>query len=185
MTIDGVDVRDLSGDTLAQLVGVVSQETYLVHASIRDNLLLARPAATDADLWQALAAAQIDDLVATLPDGLETVVGARGYRFSGGEQQRLAIARTILRDPRILVLDEATSALDNDTERELQAALDALSSGRTTITIAHRLSTIRDTDEIVVLDHGRIAERGTHDALLAGGGRPLRPPRPGGKPRRS
>lgn len=171
VTIDGVDVRDLSGDTLASLVGVVSQETYLVHASIRDNLLLARPDADDAQLWRALQAAQIAHLVAALPDGLDTVVGARGYRFSGGEQQRLAIARTLLRDPRILVLDEATSALDNETERELQAALDTLARGRTTITIAHRLSTIRDADQIVVLDHGRVAERGGHRDLIARAGR--------------
>ncbi len=171
VTIDGVDIRDLSHQTLASLVGIVSQETYLVHASIRDNLLLARPDADDSQLWRALEAAQVAHLVAALPDGLDTVVGARGYRFSGGEQQRLAIARTLLRDPRILVLDEATSALDNETERELQAALDALARGRTTVTIAHRLSTIADADQIVVLDHGRIAERGSHPELLARAGR--------------
>ena len=136
------------------------QETYLVHASIRDNLLLAAPEATDEELWRALETAQVAELVARLPDGLDTVVGARGHRFSGGEQQRLAIARTLLRDPRVLVLDEATSALDNETERELQTALDRLMAGRTTITIAHRLSTIRDAEQIAVLDRGRIVEQG-------------------------
>jgi ABC-type multidrug transport system ATPase subunit len=156
---------------LARIVGVVSQETYLVHASIRENLLLAAPDATEAELWRALGAAQVADLVASLPDGLDTLVGARGHRFSGGEQQRLAIARTILRDPRVLVLDEATSALDNDTERALQDALDTLIRGRTTITIAHRLSTIEDADEIAVLDHGRVIERGTHRELVEQGGR--------------
>jgi ATP-binding cassette subfamily B protein len=152
-------------------VGVVSQESYLVHATVRDNLLLARPDATDGELWAALAAAQVADLVASLPDGLETVVGARGHRFSGGEQQRLAVARTILRDPPVLVLDEATSALDTATERALQRALDELALGRTTITIAHRLSTVRDADLIAVLDGGRLVESGTHDDLVAAGGR--------------
>ena len=171
VTIDGVDLRDLSFDDLSRVVGVVSQETYLLHASIRENLLYARPDASDADLWRALEAAQIADLVATLPDGLDTVVGARGLRFSGGEKQRFAIARTLLRDPRVLVLDEATSALDNETERELQAALDEVSRGRTTITIAHRLSTIEQADQIAVLSHGRVVERGTHASLLAEGGR--------------
>ncbi len=171
VTIDGVDVRDISRSTLTKLVGVVSQETYLEHASIRDNLLLAQPEAGTDEIWAALEAAQIDDLVAALPEGLDTVVGARGYRFSGGEQQRLAIARTLLRNPRILVLDEATSALDNETERELQTALDALAAGRTTITIAHRLSTIRGADQIVVLEHGRVVERGDHAELLARGAR--------------
>nr|WP_052109371.1 ABC transporter ATP-binding protein [Knoellia sinensis] len=171
VTIDGVDLRDLDPEELARIVGVVSQETYLVHASIRENLLLAAPDATEAELWQALGAAQVADLVATLPDGLDTVVGARGHRFSGGEQQRIAIARTILRNPKVLVLDEATSALDNDTERAVQKALDELVRGRTTITIAHRLSTIEDADEIAVLDHGRVLERGTHCELLALGGR--------------
>ncbi|MFC7490860.1 MULTISPECIES: ABC transporter ATP-binding protein [unclassified Knoellia] len=166
VTVDGVDLRDLDPEVLARIVGVVSQETYLVHASIRENLLLAAPEATEAELWQALGAAQVADLVATLPEGLDTVVGARGHRFSGGEQQRIAIARTILRNPRVLVLDEATSALDNDTERAVQKALDELVRGRTTITIAHRLSTIEDADEIAVLDHGRIVERGTHRKLL-------------------
>lgn len=171
VTIDGVDLRDLDPEVLARIVGVVSQETYLVHASIRENLHLAAPDATEAELWRALGAAQVADLVASLPDGLDTVVGARGHRFSGGEQQRIAIARTILRDPRVLVLDEATSALDNDTERAVQKALDELVRGRTTITIAHRLSTIEDSDEIAVLDHGRIVERGSHDELLDRGGR--------------
>ena len=167
VTIDGVDVRDLDPEVLASIVGVVSQETYLVHASIRENLLLAAPEATDADLWQALAAAQVADLVASLPDGLDTIVGSRGYRFSGGEQQRIAIARTILRDPRVLVLDEATSALDNETERAVQVALETLAAGRTTITIAHRLSTVEGADQIVVLDEGRVVEQGAHRELIA------------------
>ena len=171
VTVDGVDVRDLDPDVLASIVGVVSQESYLVHASVRDNLLLARPEASEAELWAALAAAQVADLVASLPDGLDTVVGARGHRFSGGEQQRLAVARTILRDPPVLVLDEATSALDTSTERALQRALDELARGRTTITIAHRLSTVRDADRIAVLDAGRLVESGTHDELVAAGGR--------------
>ncbi len=171
VTIDGIDVRDLEPDVLASVVGVVSQESYLVHASVRDNLLLARPAATEGELWAALAAAQVADLVASLPDGLDTVVGARGHRFSGGEQQRLAVARTILRDPPVLVLDEATSALDTTTERALQRALDELARGRTTITIAHRLSTVRDADRIAVLDGGRLVESGTHDELVGLGGR--------------
>jgi ATP-binding cassette subfamily B protein len=171
VTIDGHDLRDLAAEDLAAVVGVVSQEAYLVHASIRDNLLLARPGASEAQLWRSLAAAQIDDLVAGLPGGLDTMVGARGHRFSGGEKQRLAIARTLLRDPRVLVLDEATSALDNDTERKLQGALDTLSAGRTTITIAHRLSTIESAEQIAVLDHGTVVETGSHASLLAGGGR--------------
>lgn len=171
VTIDGIDVRHLSPETLAAIVGVVTQEAYLVHATIRENLLLAKPGATEAELWRALGAAQIADLVASLPKGLDTVVGSRGHRFSGGEKQRLAIARTLLRDPKVLVLDEATSALDNDTERELQAALDRLVEGRTTITIAHRLSTIEAADRIAVLSHGKVVETGTHDELLAYGGR--------------
>ena len=169
--IDGIDLRAIAEEDLAAIVGVVSQETYLVHDSIRANLLLARPEATEAEVWRALAAAQIADLVAGLPDGLDTVVGSRGHRFSGGEKQRLAVARTILRDPRVLVLDEATSALDNRTERALQDALDQLSKGRTTITIAHRLSTIRNADQIAVLQAGRVVELGTHEQLLARGGR--------------
>jgi ATP-binding cassette subfamily B protein len=169
--IDGVDVRDLSFDSLAATVGVVSQETYLFHASIRENLRFARPDATDAELEGAARAARIHDLIASLPDGYDTPVGERGYRFSGGEKQRIAIARTILRNPPVLILDEATSALDTETERAVQEALDRLAEGRTTIAIAHRLSTIRDADQIVVLDRGRIAERGTHDELLARNGR--------------
>ena len=171
VTIDGVDVRDLTFDSLAQTVGLVSQETYLFNASIADNLRFARPDATDDELVAAARAARIDDLIASLPDGYDTVVGERGYRFSGGEKQRIAIARTILRNPPVLVLDEATSALDSETERAVQEALDGLAEGRTTIAIAHRLSTVRDADEIVVLHAGRIVERGTHDDLLAAGGR--------------
>ncbi|PXY38319.1 multidrug ABC transporter ATP-binding protein [Prauserella flavalba] len=171
VTIDGVDVRELSFETLAGAVGVVSQETYLLHASVADNLRFAKPDATDEELYEAARAAQIHDHIAALPDGYDTLVGERGYRFSGGEKQRLAIARTILRDPPILVLDEATSALDTQTELAVQEAITALSAGRTTITIAHRLSTIRDADQIVVLDGGRVVEQGTHDELLAEDGR--------------
>ena len=158
---------------LASLVGVVSQETYLFHASVRENLRFAKPDATDDEIEAAAAAARIDHVIAALPEGYDTVVGERGYRFSGGEKQRIAIARTILRNPPILVLDEATSALDTETERLVQDALDRLSEGRTTIAIAHRLSTVRDADQIVVLDHGRVVEIGTHDELVARG-RPLR-----------
>ncbi len=175
VTLDGVDVRDLDFATLSGAVGVVSQETYLFHATVADNLRFARPDATDEELREAAAAAQIHEQIAALPDGYDTLVGERGYRFSGGEKQRLALARTILRDPPVLILDEATSALDTRTERAVQEAVDALSEGRTTLTIAHRLSTIRDADQIVVLDGGRIAERA----------HPHRAPRGGGKVRRA
>lgn len=171
VTLDGVDVRDLDFATLARAVGVVSQETYLFHASVADNLRFAKPDATDAQLEEAARAAQIHEHIASLPDGYRTLVGERGYRFSGGEKQRLALARTILRDPPVLILDEATSALDTRTEHAVQQAIDGLSAGRTTITIAHRLSTVRDADQIVVLDGGRVAERGTHDELLGLDGR--------------
>ncbi|NEB00935.1 ABC transporter ATP-binding protein [Streptomyces sp. SID13726] len=171
VTLDGVDVRDLDFDTLARGIGVVSQETYLFHASVADNLRFAKPDATDAEIEQAARAAQIHDHIAALPDGYDTVVGERGHRFSGGEKQRLAIARTILRDPPVLILDEATSALDTRTEHAVQEAIDALSANRTTLTIAHRLSTIRNADQIVVLDSGRVAERGTHEELLERDGR--------------
>ncbi|MFD4553709.1 ABC transporter ATP-binding protein [Streptomyces sp. NPDC058469] len=171
VTLDGVDVRDLDFDTLARAVGVVSQETYLFHASVAENLRFAKPDATDEELYTAARAAQIHEHLAGLPDGYDTVVGERGHRFSGGEKQRLAIARTILRDPPVLILDEATSALDNRTEAAVQDAIDALSANRTTLTIAHRLSTIRSADQIVVLDSGHVAERGTHEELLDQDGR--------------
>jgi ATP-binding cassette subfamily B protein len=171
VTLDGVDLRDLTLATLAQVVGVVSQETYLLHTTVRENLRHAAPGATDAQIETAARRAQIHDVITSLPQGYDTVVGARGHRFSGGEKQRLAIARTLLRDPRVLVLDEATSSLDNETERAVQAALDEASRGRTTITIAHRLSTIRDADSIAVLHQGRVIEQGTHEELLDLGGR--------------
>ncbi|WP_405837556.1 ABC transporter ATP-binding protein [Streptomyces sp. NBC_01518] len=171
VTLDGVDVRDLDFDTLTRAVGVVSQETYLFHATVAENLRFAKPDATDEELYTAARAAQIHEHIAGLPDGYDTVVGERGHRFSGGEKQRLAIARTILRDPPVLLLDEATSALDNRTEAAVQDAIDALSANRTTLTIAHRLSTIRSADQIVVLDSGKVAERGTHEELLDQDGR--------------
>jgi ATP-binding cassette, subfamily B, bacterial len=170
VTIDGVDIRDVSFDSLAHTVGVVSQETYLFHATVRENLRFARPEASDEEVEEAARAAQIHDLIASLPEGFDTMVGERGYRFSGGEKQRIAIARTILRNPPVLILDEATSSLDTQTERAVQAALDRLAEGRTTIAIAHRLSTIRQADQIVVLSRGRLVERGTHEELLAEGG---------------
>jgi ATP-binding cassette subfamily B protein len=174
VTIDGVDVRDASFASLARTVGLVSQDTYLFHATVRENLRFAKPGATDEELEAAARAAQIHDLIASLPEGYDTVVGERGYRFSGGEKQRIAIARVVLRNPPVLVLDEATSALDTETERAVQDALDRLMTSpptRTTIAIAHRLSTVRDADQIVVLDGGRLVERGTHEELLERGGR--------------
>jgi ATP-binding cassette, subfamily B, bacterial len=169
--IDDVDVRELSFKTLREAVGVVSQETYLFHGTVMDNLRFARPDAGDDEVHEAARAARIHDHLMTLPNGYDTIVGERGYRFSGGEKQRMAIARAILRDPPILVLDEATSALDVETERAVAEALDRLSQGRTTIAIAHRLSTVRDADQILVLDAGRLIERGTHADLVAQGGR--------------
>jgi ATP-binding cassette subfamily B protein len=166
VTIDGVDIREASLDSLAATVGVVSQETYLFHASVRENLRFACPDATDQEIEEAARTARIHNLIASLPDGYDTIVGERGYRFSGGEKQRMAIARTVLRNPPVLVLDEATSSLDTQTEAAVQAELERLAEGRTTITIAHRLSTVRDADQIVVLDRGRIVERGTHEELL-------------------
>jgi ATP-binding cassette subfamily B protein len=171
VTLDGVDLRELRFGALSDAVGVVSQETYLFHAGVRENLRFARPDASDEEIEAAARAAQIHDTIAALPDGYDTVVGERGFRFSGGERQRIAIARTILRNPPVLVLDEATSALDVQTERAVGEALERLSEGRTTIVIAHRLSTVRDADQIAVLDGGEVVERGTHEELLAFGGR--------------
>jgi ATP-binding cassette, subfamily B, bacterial len=171
IAIGGVDIRDLSFQALSDLVGVVSQETYLFHESVRENLRFAKPDATDEEIEAAAGAARIHHVIAALPEGYDTVVGERGYRFSGGEKQRIAIARTILRNPPILVLDEATSSLDTETERLVQEALDRLSEGRTTIAIAHRLSTVRDADQIIVLDHGRVVESGRHEDLILAGGR--------------
>ena len=169
--VDGTDVRDLTFDSLRSIVGVVSQETYLFHGTVRENLAFARPGASNGEIEAAAKAAQIHEHLQSLPEGYDTVVGERGYRFSGGEKQRLAIARAVLRDPPVLLMDEATSSLDVETERAVQEALDELSQGRTSIAIAHRLSTVRDADLILVLDHGRIVERGTHAELVAMGGR--------------
>ena len=170
VTIDGLDVRRIRLASLGRVIGFVTQETYLFHASIRDNLLYAKPEATDAELVAATQAAAIHDRIGELPDGFDTMVGERGYKLSGGEKQRLAIARVLLKDPKILILDEATSSLDTVSERLIQAALGRLTEGRTTIAIAHRLSTILRADRILVFDRGRIVERGTHRELLAQGG---------------
>lgn len=168
--IDGVDIRKLTLQSLGSVIGFVTQETYLFHASVRDNLLYAKPEATLAELESAARAAAIHDRVMELPDGYDTIVGERGYKLSGGEKQRIAIARVLLKDPRILILDEATSALDTVSERLIQAALERLERGRTTIAIAHRLSTILRANRILVYDRGRIVERGTHAELLAADG---------------
>tara|TARA_R110002020_G_scaffold178334_2_gene371311 strand:- start:3279 stop:5048 length:1770 start_codon:yes stop_codon:yes gene_type:complete len=169
ITLDGVDIRDFSFDTLSRVLGVVTQDPFLLNASIEDNLRFAKPEASNAELADALDLAQLAATVAALPQGMGTTVGERGYQFSGGERQRLSLARTILRDPKILLLDEATSALDPETEQALAGALQSARS-RTVISIAHRLSTIREADQIVVLDQGAIVEIGTHAGLLAAGG---------------
>lgn len=170
ITLDGHDLREITMESLAASIGVVTQETYLLHASVADNLRFARPDATDDELVAACRIAQIHEHIENLPEGYDTVVGERGYRFSGGEKQRLALARTILRDPPVLLLDEATSALDVATERAMSGALDAASRGRTTVSIAHRLSTIRHADQILVMQRGSIVERGTYEELVARGG---------------
>ena len=170
ITLDGHDLREITMDSLAASIGVVTQETYLLHATIAENLRFARPGASDEELVSACRIAHIHEHIESLPEGYATVVGERGYRFSGGEKQRLALARTILRDPPVLLLDEATSALDVATERAMSGALDAAARGRTTVSIAHRFSTIRHADQILVLQHGRILERGTYDELVGRGG---------------
>ena len=169
--LSGVDVRDLAADSIRRTVGVVTQDGHLFHDSIRENLLLARPEATEEELWDVLRRARLDTLVASLPDGLDTVVGERGYRLSGGERQRLTIARLLLARPRVVILDEATAHLDSTSEAAVQEALTEALSGRTALVIAHRLSTIRAADQILVIEDGRIVERGTHTELLAAGGR--------------
>ncbi|HEX6506343.1 MAG TPA: ABC transporter ATP-binding protein, partial [Chloroflexota bacterium] len=164
--LDGLDVRDITLQSLAESIGMVTQETYLFNTTVRENLLFARPDATDDEMLQAARAANIYDRIMELPEGLNTIVGERGYRMSGGEKQRLAIARVILKNPHVLILDEATSALDTHSERLIQAALRPLTQGRTTLAIAHRLSTILAADQILVVEGGRIVERGTHERLL-------------------
>ncbi|MDY6048963.1 MAG: ABC transporter ATP-binding protein [Corynebacterium sp.] len=170
ITLGGVDLRDISATTRTRRIGVVSQETYLIHDTVRANLALARPDATAEQMWEVLDLAQVGDLIRSLPDGLDTIVGSRGFRFSGGEQQRLALARTLLADPDIVLLDEATSALDTETEHAVHTALLSYGRSRSLIIIAHRLSTVVDADQIVVLEHGHIAEHGTHSELLADNG---------------
>jgi ATP-binding cassette subfamily B protein len=168
--IDGIDVREVALQELAGTVGVVTQETYLFHDTIAANLRYARPDASHAELVAAATAANIHEMIDRLPDGYDTVVGERGYRLSGGEKQRIAIARVVLEDPKVLILDEATSHLDSRSEALIQQALELLMEGRTSIVIAHRLSTVRAADQILVIDEGRIVERGDHDSLLAAGG---------------
>ncbi|GAA4600217.1 ATP-binding cassette subfamily B protein [Actinoplanes octamycinicus] len=168
--VGGVDVRDTTLDSLRDTVGVVTQDSHLFHETIAENLRYARPGATEAEMWAALDGAQVGDLVRALPDGLETVVGERGYRFSGGEKQRIAIARLLLKQPSIVILDEATAHLDSESEAAVQRALSVALENRTALVIAHRLSTIREADQILVVDRGRVVERGTHDSLVAAGG---------------
>ncbi|MEU7190452.1 ABC transporter ATP-binding protein [Streptomyces sp. NPDC045369] len=167
----GVDVRDLTADSIRDTLGMVTQDGHLFHDTIRENLLLARPVAGEDELWDVLRRARLDGLIASLPDGLDTVVGERGYRLSGGERQRLTIARLLLARPRVMILDEATAHLDNTSEAAVQEALAEALEGRTSVVIAHRLSTVRAADLILVVEDGRIVQRGTHDALLAAGGR--------------
>jgi ABC-type multidrug transport system fused ATPase/permease subunit len=167
----GIDVRDLSFDAIRSTIGLVTQDGHLFHETVRENLRFARPGASDDELWAALRQARLAKLIESLPDGLDTVVGERGYRFSGGERQRLTIARILLARPRVVILDEATAHLDSTSEADVQAALTDALAGRTSIVIAHRLSTIRDADAILVIEDGRVVERGTHLELLAAGGR--------------
>jgi ATP-binding cassette subfamily B protein len=168
--VGDIDVRTASLASLRDTIGVVAQDSHLFHETIAENLRYARPEATDEEVWTALERAQIAGLVRSLPDGLDTVVGERGYRFSGGEKQRIAIARLLLKAPSIVIMDEATAHLDSESEAAVQRALGAALSGRTALVIAHRLSTVRDADQILVLDDGRIVERGRHDDLVAAGG---------------
>ena len=168
--VGGTDVRELSLDSLRAEVGYVTQDAHMFHDTIADNLRYADPTATPAQMWAVLAAAQIADLVVELPDGLDTVVGERGYRLSGGERQRLAIARLLLKAPPVVVLDEATAHLDSESEAAVQRALDTAMRGRTSIVIAHRLSTVRDADLIVVVDRGRVVQQGSHEELLSQSG---------------
>jgi ATP-binding cassette subfamily B protein len=168
--MSGVEVRDANFESLHAIVGVVTQDAHLIHDSFRANLLYAKPDATDGQLRDALAAAQILTFVDTLPEGLDTIVGDRGYRLSGGEKQRIAIARLLLKAPDVVVLDEATAHLDSESEAAVQQALKTALAGRTSLVIAHRLSTVRDADQILVIDEGRIVERGRHETLVEAGG---------------
>ncbi|MBT7926658.1 MAG: ATP-binding cassette domain-containing protein, partial [Micrococcales bacterium] len=167
----GVDVKHLSQEQLIDQIGIVNQETYLFYDTIHENLAYAKPDATQAEIEGAAKAANIHDVIMSFPDGYQTMVGERGYRLSGGEKQRIAIARVLLKDPPVVILDEATSAMDTNSERIVQATLDAATANRTTIAIAHRLSTVVNADLILVLDKGQIVERGTHDELIAAKGK--------------